>query len=85
MSPMLWIKLERRCWAFFERKKKEEAAKKKKAKKQQQPAKEDSGEVDDVNEDGEEEWFDIDPEDCPELWFCAELFTFKMFHSDPLL
>ena len=78
-------RVRKEVWAFFERKKKEEAAKKKKAKKQWQPATEDSVEVDDDNEDEVEEWFEIDPKDCPELWFCAELFTFKMFCSDPLL
>jgi len=78
-------RVRKEVWAFFERKKKEEAAKKKKAKKPWQPVTEDSGEVDDDNKDGKEEWFNIDPKDCPKLWFCAELFTFKMFCSDPLL
>ena len=77
-------RVRKEVWAFFERKKMEEAAKKKKAKKWRQPATDDSGKVEDDNKDVEE-WFEIDPEDCPELWFCAELFTFKMFRADPLL
>ena len=43
----------------------------------------DSREVDEeIAEDKGEEWFEVDLEDCPEL-FCLELFA--MLHSDPFL
>ena len=69
-----WVRKE--FWAFLERKKKEVSSKKKARNK-----KDDSDDV----VDEEEDKYDVDPEDCPELWFCVELLAFKEFKSDPLL
>jgi len=69
-----WVRKE--FWAFLERKKKEVSSKKK--------AKNKKDDSDDVVDD-EEDNYDVDPEDCLELWFCIELLVFKGFKSDPLL
>ena len=52
----------------------------KKAKK-----KDDSDENDGVVDEEDNKFYDVDPEDCPNLSLCIELLAFKIFRSDPLL
>ena len=78
-------RVRKEVWAFLERKKKEDAIKKKIKKQKMAATAACDVNEDTAEEDEEDEWDEVDPEDCPALWFCVELLVMKQFKNDPIL